>query len=97
MASWSEAHAAYGRLPLARCLESAIGYARDGFPVTERMANWREVARSELEKCPHASAIFLKDGRVLRGKETDRLIRDELAALQAAFPAETARRPAASA
>ena len=50
VASWSEAHAAYGRLPLARCLESAIGYARNGFPVTERMANWREVARSELEK-----------------------------------------------
>ncbi len=74
VASWSEAHAAYGRLPLARCLESAIGYARDGFPVTERMANWREVARSELEKCPHASAIFLKDGRVLRNPDLARTL-----------------------
>src|ERR1700761_6104703 len=27
VASWAEAHAAHGRLPLARCLESAIGYA----------------------------------------------------------------------
>ena len=34
VASWIEAHAAYGRLPLRRVLESAIGYARDGFPVT---------------------------------------------------------------
>ena len=32
VASWTEAHAAYGRLPLKRCLDSAIGYARDGFP-----------------------------------------------------------------
>ena len=30
VASWTEAHAAYGRLPLRRCLDSAIGYARDG-------------------------------------------------------------------
>src|ERR1700761_1404052 len=38
VASWTEAHAAYGRLPLKRCLDSAIGYARDGFPVTARLA-----------------------------------------------------------
>jgi gamma-glutamyltranspeptidase/glutathione hydrolase len=38
VASWCEAHAAYGRLPLARSLEPAIGCARDGFPVTERVA-----------------------------------------------------------
>src|SRR5882757_7605564 len=31
VASWAEAHATYGRLPLARCLETSIGYARDGF------------------------------------------------------------------
>ena len=37
------AHAAYGRLPLKRCLESAIGFARDGFPVTARLAHWRSV------------------------------------------------------
>ena len=42
VASWSMAHAAYGRLPLKRCLESAIGYARDGFPVTARLAHWRD-------------------------------------------------------
>ena len=42
VASWGMAHAAYGRLPLKRCLESAIGYARDGFPVTARLAHWRD-------------------------------------------------------
>src|SRR5260221_7659155 len=40
VASWCEAHAAHGRLPLARSLASAIGYARDGFPVTARLAPW---------------------------------------------------------
>ena len=31
---WFEAHAAYGRLPLARLLAAAVEYARDGFPAT---------------------------------------------------------------
>ena len=42
VASWGMAHAAYGRLPLKRCLESAVGYARDGFPMTARLAHWRD-------------------------------------------------------
>jgi len=74
VASWTEAHAAYGRLPLARCLESAIGYASDGFPVTARLAQWREVARLELEKSPEAAAIFLKDGRLLRNPDLARTL-----------------------
>jgi gamma-glutamyltranspeptidase/glutathione hydrolase len=36
--SWCEAHAAFGKLPLARVLGAAIEYARDGFPVTERLS-----------------------------------------------------------
>src|SRR5688572_16220246 len=73
VASWTEAHAAYGRLPLARCLESAIGYARDGFPVTARLAHWRDMARLDLEKSPHA-AIFLADGPVLRNPDLARTL-----------------------
>ena len=65
VASWTEAHAAYGRLPLKRCLESAIGYARDGFPVTARLAHWRDLQASELKKSPEAAAIFLRPGAVL--------------------------------
>ena len=40
VASFCEAHARYGRLPLARCLQDAIHYARDGFPVSARLARW---------------------------------------------------------
>ncbi|MCX7363316.1 MAG: gamma-glutamyltransferase, partial [Alphaproteobacteria bacterium] len=74
VASWIEAHTAYGCLPLARCLESAIGYARDGFPVTARLAYWRELARTELAKSPEASAIFLKEGAVLRNLDLARTL-----------------------
>jgi gamma-glutamyltranspeptidase/glutathione hydrolase len=74
VASWSEAHAAYGRLPLARCLESAIGYARDGFPVTARLAFWRNGARPDLEKSPEAAAIFLEHGPVMRNPDLARTL-----------------------
>ena len=62
VASWGMAHAAYGRLTLKRCLESAIGHAREGFPATARLAHWRDAARAELAKSPEAAAIFLKEG-----------------------------------
>jgi len=64
VASWGEAHAAYGRLPLARCLQSAISYARDGFPVTQRLAGWIDHVKADL--APHAEtcAIFMPEGRV---------------------------------
>jgi gamma-glutamyltranspeptidase len=62
VASWCEAHAAHGRLPLARNLAAAVGYAREGFPVTERLANWIAAAAPELAKNREASAIFLKSG-----------------------------------
>ena len=68
------AHAAFGRLPLKRCLESAIGYARDGFPVTARLAHWRELAREELARSPEAAAIFLKDGAVLTNPDLARTL-----------------------
>ena len=70
VSSWTEAHAAYGRLPLARNLESAIGYARDGFPVTERLAGFIELAAPDL--CPHAEtmAIFMPGGQVPRAGAT---------------------------
>ena len=74
VASWTEAHAAYGRLPLKRCLDSAIGYARDGFPVTARLATWRNVARPELEKSPEAAAIFLPHAPVLKNANLSRTL-----------------------
>src|SRR5437867_7967942 len=36
---WFELHGKFGRLPMSRLLERAIAYAREGFPVTEVIAN----------------------------------------------------------
>src|SRR4051812_8906939 len=62
VASWDAAHRQYGKMPFARCLESAIDAARDGFPVSQRLSRWIGVTAGELAKCPHAAAIFLADG-----------------------------------
>jgi gamma-glutamyltranspeptidase/glutathione hydrolase len=74
VASWGMAHAAYGRLTLKRCLENAIGHARDGFPLTSRLAHWRALAREELAKSPEAAAIFLKEGTTLKNPDLARTL-----------------------
>jgi gamma-glutamyltranspeptidase/glutathione hydrolase len=70
VSSWCQAHAAYGRLPLARDLEAAIGYARDGFAVTERLAGWITQTAAELALQPEAAAIFLPGGAAPRAGAT---------------------------
>ena len=77
VASWAAAHRAHGRVPLARCLESAIGYARDGFPVTERLAGW--IARTEADLRAHEAtrALLLPEGRLPRAGS--RLVNRDLA------------------
>jgi gamma-glutamyltranspeptidase len=77
VASWCEAHAAHGRLPLARDLAAAAGYAREGFPVTERLANWIAATAPELAQNQGAAAIFLKSGAAPRAGE--RLVNADLA------------------
>jgi len=67
VASWCEAHAGYGRLPLERNLEAAVSYARDGFPVTSRLAGWIVQTTGELAQHPEAAAIFLPGGSAPRG------------------------------
>jgi gamma-glutamyltranspeptidase/glutathione hydrolase len=59
---WCEAHAAYGRLPLAADLAAAVGYAREGFPVTARLAQWIERSADVLAADPGAARIFLAGG-----------------------------------
>jgi gamma-glutamyltranspeptidase len=66
VASWCEAHAAYGRLPLARSLEAAIGYARDGFPVTSRVAQQIESVAAENVFNAEARVIFTPGGALPR-------------------------------
>ena len=62
VSSWIEAHDSCGRLPLRRVLESAIGYARDGFPVTGRLADFIEMIRDDLVQDREAAALFFPQG-----------------------------------
>ena len=66
VASWIAAHEAHGRLPLARVLESAISYAREGFPVSARLAGFAAAMREELAQQAEASALFLPGGKPVR-------------------------------
>jgi gamma-glutamyltranspeptidase/glutathione hydrolase len=69
---WLEAHAAHGRLPLARLLAPAIGHAREGFPATARLAHWIAETAPLLAADPDAAVIFLPGGRPPRPGETIR-------------------------
>ncbi|HEY6239607.1 MAG TPA: gamma-glutamyltransferase [Burkholderiales bacterium] len=66
VASWCAAHEEYGRLPLARDLAAAIEYAREGYPVTGRLARWIEMCAGENSLNAHALALFVPDGTTPR-------------------------------
>lgn len=55
--------ARFGTWPLARCLEPAIGYAEDGFPVHQRTADEWSLVAAKLARTPEGCAMLLRDGR----------------------------------
>jgi gamma-glutamyltranspeptidase len=62
-ASFCEAHARHGRLPLARSLQSAIHYAREGYPVSARLSRWISETAAELSADDGARKLFFPEGR----------------------------------
>lgn len=63
VASWWEAHARYGRLPFKRLFDSAIELARDGYPVSPRLARFIDQTAADLKACPESAALFLGERR----------------------------------
>jgi gamma-glutamyltranspeptidase/glutathione hydrolase len=60
---WSELLAKYGTIQLSQALKPAIGYARNGYAVSEIIAtDWATVTRI-LQRDPDAAATFLPNGR----------------------------------
>jgi gamma-glutamyltranspeptidase/glutathione hydrolase len=59
---WNELLTKYGTIPLARAVEPAIGYARDGFAVSEIIAQQWKAEEKTLAQDPPAAATFLPDG-----------------------------------
>jgi len=63
VSGWQALVERFGRQPLDRLLEPAIGYARDGFPVSEVVARrWADQV-SKLERHDRSAETFLPDGR----------------------------------
>ncbi|MEM7508651.1 MAG: gamma-glutamyltransferase [Pseudomonadota bacterium] len=60
--AWCQLSADHGRLPLKDVLAPAIGYARDGYPVSSRVsADWAS-AVDLMKGDPNMARIFLTDG-----------------------------------
>ncbi len=60
---WFALHGRFGKLPMRELLAPAIAYARNGFPVTEVIAEgWARNARL-LEKYPNFAGTFMPNGR----------------------------------
>jgi gamma-glutamyltranspeptidase / glutathione hydrolase len=60
---WFELHAKFGKLPMKDILAPAIGYAREGFPVTEVIAEGWARNAAVLQKWPGFAATYMPKGR----------------------------------
>nr|WP_246423002.1 gamma-glutamyltransferase family protein [Roseospira visakhapatnamensis] len=69
VSAWAALSARFGRLPLTRVAEPAIGYAREGFPVSPTIADgWaRGAVRHQVQ--PGFADAFLPHGRAPRPGE----------------------------
>jgi gamma-glutamyltranspeptidase/glutathione hydrolase len=69
---WFELHGRFGKLPMKELLQPAIRYAREGFPVTEIIAEgWAANARL-LKQYPNYAETFMPGGHAPRKGEVFR-------------------------
>ncbi len=66
---WVALHGRFGRLPLRDLLAPAIGYAREGFPVTPVIAHYWAFSEQRYPDSPRFAATFLPGGRAPRAGE----------------------------
>jgi len=70
--AWSEFHARWCSMPLGDLLAPAIGYARDGFPVSRELAQSVRFAEALFAKYPTMRSSMYVDGRAPRFGEVFR-------------------------
>src|SRR5262249_56336688 len=63
---WRVVHERFGRLAWAELFDAAIGYARDGIPVSRSLADWTAQDQPILSAYPATAAFFLTCNRVAR-------------------------------
>jgi gamma-glutamyltranspeptidase/glutathione hydrolase len=61
---WFELHERYGRLPMSEILAPAIGYAREGFPVSEVIAFYMSRSVEARRAYPGFVETFMPEGRM---------------------------------
>ncbi|MBK7368970.1 MAG: gamma-glutamyltransferase [Candidatus Eisenbacteria bacterium] len=66
---WAELHAKFGKLPLSRDLEPAIGYAENGFPLSPVIASDWERSIPRFKDKPGFAEVFMPGGRAPREGE----------------------------
>lgn len=59
---WFELHSKFGKLSMQDILEPAIGYARDGFPVSELIAWYMNRSAPVLSKFPGFTETYMPNG-----------------------------------
>ena len=62
VAAWEEIHRRFCTKPFPQLLDTAIGYAEEGFPVSPGIGRSFEHAVDKLSKFPASAAIYLTDG-----------------------------------
>lgn len=60
---WFEMHEMFGKLPMKDILQPAIGYARDGFPVTEVIAYYLARNTQSLKDYPNIKEVYMPEGK----------------------------------
>jgi gamma-glutamyltranspeptidase / glutathione hydrolase len=77
VAAWEVVHRRFCTKPFAQLLDSAIGYAEDGFPIPLGIARSFASNAPKLAQFPSTAAVLLRSGVPL--KEGDRLVNADLA------------------
>lgn len=77
VAAWEAMHEKYGRLDWAELFEEAIYHAEEGFPVTEKLADFILQEKDKIDQHDKTAAVFIPDGEPLKAK--DILVQGELA------------------
>jgi gamma-glutamyltranspeptidase / glutathione hydrolase len=76
-AAWEEIHRRFCTRPLAQLLDSAIGYATEGFPLPPGIGRSFEHNADKLAQFPSSAAVYLRNGHPLQ--EGDILVNRDLA------------------
>jgi gamma-glutamyltranspeptidase/glutathione hydrolase len=60
---WFEMHDMFGHLPMKDILQPAINYAREGFPVTEVIADALKRGTDLLKEYPNIKGVYMPNGK----------------------------------